>query len=101
MSDSTSYKPGDQANGFVLTADGEWVPVNVPGPTVRGPSLARKIGMGIVWIALVGWVLIGTVLAMILEVLVPDAGQSIASGPIVGIGIGIYLHMRWLRTKSS
>ena len=100
MSESSSYKPGDQVNGYVLTAEGQWVPVNAPRGGAQSPSTAAKIGMGILWIAVVGWILIGTALGLVLGFLAPDAGQLVVLGPIAGIGIGIYLFMRWLRAKT-
>ncbi len=44
MSTSTEHKPGDVANGHVLTQDGQWLPLPTPQPIP--PVLEKKKGMG-------------------------------------------------------
>ncbi|WP_299442268.1 hypothetical protein [uncultured Phycicoccus sp.] len=109
----SDYKPGDIANGHILSNSGQWLPVSGaastppqsgPGPRpAPGPSLAMKIGMGVVWIGVVGWFFIGSViLGLALGLAAPDIGQGIVLAPIAGIGVGIWLHLQWLaRAKAK
>ena len=80
---------------MVLTQSGQWVPVQSlysldpaeaanggSGPTsttMDGPSLARKWAMGFVWIVLAGWLGMGTLFALLHEVL--SALSASRSGP--------------------
>ena len=44
MTDTTpTYKPGDVANGHVLTESGQWLPVGSPIPTGPGPKAKKPI----------------------------------------------------------
>ncbi|KRF47037.1 DUF4352 domain-containing protein [Terrabacter sp. Soil810] len=45
MSSNAEYKPGDVANGHLLTQDGQWVPLPAPQPIIP-PALEKKKGMG-------------------------------------------------------
>jgi hypothetical protein len=40
---SQSFKPGDVANGHVLTDSGQWLPVGGPGPTGPGTKAKKPI----------------------------------------------------------
>lgn len=61
--------------------------------------------MGVVWIVVVGWMVIGTVLGTIGSLLLPLNGGTLGAGlgAMAGIGIGIVLHANWLpaRRKKS
>ena len=59
-----------------------------------------KIAMGVVWIGLVGWLVIGSILAWSIGMFSSNAALRLL-GPVAGIGIGISLHSRWLHRRSS
>ena len=96
MTENPSYKPGDVVNGHVLTESGQWVPT-----TPRAPerSLATKIGMGFLWIVAVGYYLIGTALGLVLVWFAREL--PVWLGPLIGMGIGLALHLRWLHKPAS
>ena len=49
MSSNTEFKPGDVANGHVLTQDGQWLPLPAPQAVpqpISPPAIEKKQGMG-------------------------------------------------------
>jgi hypothetical protein len=106
MSDNPSgdYKPGDEVNGHVLTSTGQWVPVSRPPappslPRATTKDLPLKVLMGFVWIVVVGWFVIGNVVALLITPLSSDQ-RVVVLGPVAGIAIGVWLHLRWLRARA-
>ena len=101
---------------MVLTQSGQWVPVQSlysldpaeaanggSGPTsttIGGPSLARKWAMGFLWIVLAGWLGMGTLFALLHEVLSALFGVPLRTfqyvADVLGIGLGIWWHVSWL-----
>jgi hypothetical protein len=117
---SAGYKPGDVVKGKVLTPTGEWVPlaalysVDSPGradvggvSTTRrgGPSLARKLAMGFVWVVLAGWLGMGTVLGLATMALglvvggLPQGSQYLSD--VLGILLGAWWYVSWLSRKQA
>ena len=117
---SAEYKPGDVVKGKVLTPTGEWVPiatlysVDSPGTvntgslrtTQRGGlSLGRKLAMGFVWIALAGWLGMGTVLGLATMALglvvggLPQGSQYLSD--VLGILLGAWWYVSWLSRKQA
>jgi len=56
--------------------------------------------MGVVWIGVVGWVVMGSILAWSIGMFYSNPALKLL-GPVAGIGIGIALFNRWLDRRSA
>ena len=80
------------------------MPVDPVAPKPSHSSAARdlsiKVAMGVVWIGVVGWFVIGSILAWSISMFYSNPALTLL-GPVAGIGFGIALHNRWLHRRSA
>jgi hypothetical protein len=71
-----------------------------PSHSSAARELSLKIAMGVLWIGVVGWFLIGSILAWSIGMFSSNPAVALL-GPVAGVGIGIALYNRWRHRRSA